>query len=95
MPIYEYKCGKCGHTFEVMQKVSDPPILTCTKCLGPTSKIISPAGLMFKGSGWYVTDYSSKGKAGREGTGTEKAAPEKKEDKAEKKEGKKETKTAT
>lgn len=59
MPIYEYRCNQCGHIFEVMQKVNDPPITTCTECSGPTSKVISPAGLLFKGSGWYITDYSS------------------------------------
>lgn len=62
MPIYEYRCNDCGHTFDVIQKVSDPPITACTKCSGPTNKVISPAGLMFKGSGWYITDYSSRGK---------------------------------
>ncbi|MDD5435690.1 MAG: zinc ribbon domain-containing protein [Nitrospira sp.] len=63
MPIYEYKCEKCGHTFEAIQKVSDQPITECPKCSGVTNKVISAAGLQFKGSGWYVTDYSNKGKA--------------------------------
>lgn len=76
MPIYEYRCGKCGYTFEVMQKVNDPPMTTCTKCSGPTNKVISSSGLVFKGSGWYVTDYSSKGKR-------EEKSPEKKEEKKE------------
>ena len=62
MPIYEYKCSKCGHKIEVIQKMSDQPITVCEKCNGSMSKVISPAGLMFKGSGWYITDYSSKGK---------------------------------
>ena len=79
MPIYEYRCNKCGHTFEIMQKLSDPPITACSKCSGPTNKVISPAGLMFKGSGWYITDYSSKGKAS-EGA-TEEKGKEKKEEK--------------
>ena len=88
MPIYEYRCNKCGHKFDIMQKVNDPPITTCPECSGPTSKIISPSGLMFKGSGWYVTDYSSKGKNSAE------AKPEK--DKGtEKKEDKKDVKAAT
>lgn len=63
MPIYEYKCVECGHIFEAIQKVSDPPITNCPKCSGATNKIISPSGLQFKGSGWYITDYSRKGKA--------------------------------
>ena len=66
MPIYEYKCSKCGHKIEVIQKMSDQPITVCEKCKGSMSKIISPAGLMFKGSGWYITDYSSKGKQSSE-----------------------------
>ena len=79
MPIYEYKCSTCGYTFEVIQKVIDPPITQCTKCSGPTNKIISSAGLVFKGSGWYITDYSSK-RDSSEGPKTEKGS-EKKEDK--------------
>lgn len=63
MPIYEYKCEKCGHIFEAIQKFSDLPITECPKCSGFTNKIISSAGLQFKGTGWYVTDYSNKGKA--------------------------------
>lgn len=86
MPIYEYRCASCEHTFEVIQKVSDPPITVCTKCSGPTSKVISPAGLMFKGNGWYITDYSSKGK--NTGGAAKEKAPEKKETKEEKKETK-------
>jgi predicted nucleic acid-binding Zn ribbon protein len=67
-----------------MQKVSDPPITVCIKCSGPTSKLISPAGLMFKGSGWYITDYSSKGKPPKEEGKAEKGqekVTEKKEEK--------------
>ncbi|MBN1223383.1 MAG: zinc ribbon domain-containing protein [Candidatus Aminicenantes bacterium] len=60
MPLYEYKCSKCGTTFEVIQKIDDPPIVKCLKCGGPTKKIISPPALQFKGSGWYVTDYAHK-----------------------------------
>ena len=63
MPIYEYKCTQCGFTFDVLQKLSDPPIRKCTKCSGVTNKVISASGLVFKGSGWYITDYANKGKA--------------------------------
>ncbi|MBI5756114.1 MAG: zinc ribbon domain-containing protein [Nitrospirae bacterium] len=87
MPIYEYRCNNCGHTFEVMQKVSDPPITVCIKCNGPTSKLISPAGLMFKGSGWYITDYSSKGKPPKEEGKGEKEKDKTTEKKEEKKVG--------
>ncbi|TAK06554.1 MAG: zinc ribbon domain-containing protein [Candidatus Manganitrophaceae bacterium] len=62
MPIYEYECEKCKKQFEVLQKLSDPPIASCSSCGGNVHKIISsPSGLLFKGSGWYVTDYARKG----------------------------------
>ncbi|MFQ5455604.1 MAG: FmdB family zinc ribbon protein [Nitrospirota bacterium] len=60
MPIYEYECEKCAHRFEVMQKFSDTPISECEICKGNVRKVISPSAIVFKGSGWYVTDYSSK-----------------------------------
>ncbi len=59
LPIYEYRCEKCAHTFEVIQKFSDDPIEQCVVCGGPVSKVLSPPGLLFKGTGWYVTDYAS------------------------------------
>ncbi len=60
MPIYEYLCGTCDYRFEVQQKVSDPPLTTCSRCGNSVSKVISPPAIMFKGSGWYITDYSDK-----------------------------------
>lgn len=60
MPLYEYKCKKCGFSFEVIQKVSDPLLETCIKCGGPLEKVISAPALQFKGQGWYVTDYAQK-----------------------------------
>jgi putative FmdB family regulatory protein len=61
MPIYEYRCTKCGHRFEAIQKVSDPPISKCEKCKGKTERLISSPAIQFKGSGWYITDYARKG----------------------------------
>lgn len=61
MPIYEYKCTKCGSVFEVLQKVNDPQIKNCIHCKSPVKKLISPPAIQFKGTGWYVTDYASKG----------------------------------
>ncbi|MFW6147908.1 MAG: FmdB family zinc ribbon protein [Thermodesulfobacteriota bacterium] len=61
MPIYEYKCSKCGHVQEAWQKFSDPPVDACEVCGGPVKKIISNNTFHLKGTGWYVTDYSSKG----------------------------------
>ena len=63
MPIYEYLCQSCQHQFEVKQKFSDDPILSCVQCGQAVRKIISAPAIMFKGSGWYVTDYSDKMKA--------------------------------
>lgn len=60
MPLYEYKCTKCGAVFELMQKVNDPPLLKCVHCQGPVKKLLSPPSIQFKGSGWYVTDYAGK-----------------------------------
>ena len=59
MPIYEYQCEECDHRFEVMQKFSDRPLKKCEKCGGPVHKVLSAPGLLFKGSGWYVTDYAN------------------------------------
>lgn len=59
MPIYEYECDRCQHRFEVMQKFSDRPLKKCEKCGGPVHKLLSAPGLVFKGTGWYVTDYAS------------------------------------
>ena len=65
MPIYEYECLKCGNHLEVMQKMSDAALTKCPKCkANKLEKIFSQTAFQFKGSGWYVTDYSNKGKAG-------------------------------
>lgn len=57
MPIYEYKCSKCGKTFEALQPVSAVPLRQCIHCRGRVKKIISQSSFQFKGSGWYITDY--------------------------------------
>jgi putative FmdB family regulatory protein len=62
MPLYEYKCSKCGAVFEVLQKINEPPLKNCIQCHGAVEKLLSPPALQFKGNGWYVTDYASKGK---------------------------------
>ena len=58
MPIYEYKCQKCGEHFEKRQSVSDEPLKVCEACGGQLDKQWSLSGFQFKGGGWYVTDYS-------------------------------------
>lgn len=60
MPLYDYKCTKCGHIFEVQQKISEEPLKYCPACKGPIKRLISPAGIIFKGSGFHVTDYRPK-----------------------------------
>lgn len=62
MPIYEYRCDKCGLEKEFLQKVSDAPITVCPSC-GESSmtKLISAAGFQLKGSGWYATDFKNSG----------------------------------
>ena len=59
MPMYEYKCEKCGLVFEVMQKFSDAPLTECKSCDGKVEKQISQTAFSLKGSGWYQQGYSS------------------------------------
>lgn len=59
MPIYEYECTKCGNLTEAWQKFSDPPLTECRLCSGRMKKVMSQNSFHLKGSGWYVTDYSS------------------------------------
>lgn len=63
MPLYDYRCQKCGETFEVMQKFSDAPLTVHEGCGGEVSKLLSAPAFQFKGTGWYVTDYARSGKS--------------------------------
>ena len=63
MPTYGYRCGNCGHQFEIIQRISDEPLTTCPKCQGKLAKILYPVGISFKGSGFYTTDYKGAGKS--------------------------------
>lgn len=72
MPIYEYKCEN-GHTFDIMQRISDDPLAACVECGAPVRKVLHPVGIAFKGSGFYSTDYSSNGKANGNGSKPEKS----------------------
>src|SRR2546430_7027191 len=56
MPVYEYRCDQ-GHTFEVMQRMSDDPVTSCTTCEAPVQRVFHPVAVHFKGSGFYSTDY--------------------------------------
>ena len=61
MPTYEYECGRCAHTFEAFQSMTEKPLRTCPKCGGRVRRLIGAgAGILFKGSGFYSTDYRSK-----------------------------------
>jgi len=62
MPIYAYKCGSCGHAKDVLQKMSDQPLVTCPACGAASfSKQVTAAGFQLKGSGWYATDFKGSG----------------------------------
>ena len=63
MPIYEYRCDR-GHTFEVMQRMSEDPLTSCATCDAPVQRVFHPVAVHFKGSGFYTTDYAKKKVAG-------------------------------
>jgi putative FmdB family regulatory protein len=63
MPIYEYRCEQ-GHTFEVMQRMTDDPLTSCSTCEAPVQRVFHPVAVHFKGSGFYNTDYGKKKGAG-------------------------------
>ena len=88
MPTYSYKCTNCEHRFEARQRFSDDPLTECPVCGSPVRKVITPVGIVFKGSGFYVTD-NKNGKASMtstNGTGSSTTSTEKeKPDNSEKK----------
>jgi putative FmdB family regulatory protein len=64
MPTYEYECTHCGHTFEAFQKITDKPLQDCPKCKKKVKRLIGGgAGIIFKGPGFYATDYRKKPKS--------------------------------
>ncbi len=77
MPIYEYKCEQ-GHTFEVMQRMSDDPLASCQTCEAPVQRVFHPVAVHFKGSGFYNTDYGTRKRAREEGSKDEGAAKKEK-----------------
>jgi putative FmdB family regulatory protein len=75
VPIYEYRCPN-GHTFELFQKMSDPPAETCVTCgAGPVEKLLFPVAVHFKGSGFYSTDYGSKKAKAKDAESSSKEKP--------------------
>jgi putative FmdB family regulatory protein len=77
MPIYEYKCQKCGEEFEVFQGITAPAVKSCKFCKGSVQKLMSLSSFHLKGNGWYATDYG-----GKKAPAAEKPAAEKKDVKA-------------
>jgi putative FmdB family regulatory protein len=85
MPTYEYECEKCHHRFEKFQQITEEPIKSCSACGGGVKRLISGGGgLLFKGNGFYITDYRSDSYKKRERE--ERGLPAKKDEKKEKKE---------
>lgn len=60
MPTYEYRCSDCGHQFETHRRIDEEPLTVCERCGGRLRKVFHPAGIVFKGSGFYATDSRSK-----------------------------------
>ncbi len=85
MPLFDYACGTCGHTFEVLQKFSDAPPAECPSCGGNVERLVSAPAIQFKGSGWYVTDYAKKGVDPSTGEQADKTDKTEKTEKKEKK----------
>jgi putative FmdB family regulatory protein len=80
MPLYEYQCEACGKRFEMIRKFSDPPLEACSQSgASPVRRLQSSPAIQFKGSGWYITDYSDKGKAA---SGSEKSKADDAKEKA-------------
>jgi putative FmdB family regulatory protein len=78
MPTYQYLCEHCGAEFERKQSFHDEPVAACPECGGKVRRVIAPVGVIFKGSGWYVTDSRRKSTVGSAPTsGTDKPATEK------------------
>lgn len=67
MPTYEYECLECKTRFDVFQSINDEPVQSCVKCNGKVRKLFGTAGIIFKGSGFYVNDYKKNGGSSRTG----------------------------
>jgi putative FmdB family regulatory protein len=83
MPMYDYRCHKCGETFEVIQKFADDPLTIHEGCGGEVERLISVPALQFKGTGWYVTDYGKGGKSSASSSSSESKTDKKAETKTE------------
>jgi putative FmdB family regulatory protein len=79
MPTYEYRCTSCGNRFDAFQRLDEAPLATCGRCGGALRKVFHPAGIVFKGSGFYATDSRTKSTTSSDGSkdGSKKEAPKK------------------
>jgi putative FmdB family regulatory protein len=75
MPIYEYRCEH-GHTFEVMQRMTDDPVQVCETCEAPVARVFHPIAVHFKGSGFYNTDYGTRKRARENSSSSESSKSE-------------------
>src|SRR5262245_48458527 len=73
VPTYEYQCDNCQRTFEIRQRITEPPLTRCDACGGTVRRLLSPAPFILKGEGWYVTDYPSE--ARKKAKSTESGSP--------------------
>ena len=71
MPTYEYRCRDCGHSFDIVQKMSDEPLTHCPECGGHLRKVFAPPAISFKGSGFYATDHRKKATSSADGKSTD------------------------
>jgi putative FmdB family regulatory protein len=94
MPLYEYACADCGGRLERRQRFSEAPLRECPTCGGVLSRLIQPVGIIFKGSGWYITDHRSDKAATKAGDG-ESAKSETSKDTAKKSDSTKAAASAT
>lgn len=77
MPLYEYKCRKCGHRFEKIESFSASTVKKCPKCGAQAERMVAAPAIQFKGSGWYVTDYAGKNAAKSSGESSDSKPAEK------------------
>jgi putative FmdB family regulatory protein len=94
LPLYEYKCKKCGKVMEKIRKFSDPPLTVHEDCGGELDQLLSSPAIQFKGAGWYVTDYAKKSSVPSNSSSSDSSSSSEKSEKKESKpEGKSEGKS--
>lgn len=76
MPTYSYHCDTCGHDFDAVQRFADEPLKECPQCGAAIRRVIQPVGVVFKGSGWYITDSRKGSGEGSEGSSRAKSSPD-------------------